>query len=116
MPLRSFTDSSGHRWEVWEAHVRAIDRRVLADRRRLTRATIERRVRAFLGQIFGAQNGSGWLVFRSSFGKWRLSPVPDRWEQLSDAALHWLIARADRATGHHFHLHALPPSAEYRAQ
>ena len=87
MPLRSFTDPEGHKWEVWEAHVRAADRRILADRRSVKRTTFERRIRALLGIFLGAQRGSGWLVFQSVLGKWRLSPVPDQWEHLTlDAA------------------------------
>ena len=101
MSLRSFTDSTGNRWEVWEAHVRAVDRRVLADRRFAKRDTFERRIRGFFSQFLGAQKGSGWLVFRSALGKWRLSPVPDRWEHLSDIALHQLMARATRARDDH---------------
>ena len=115
MSLRSFTDSAGHRWEVWEAHVRAVDRRVLADRRSVKRNTFERRIRAFLSHFLGFEKGSGWLVFRSALGKWRLSPVPEHWEQLSDVALHRLVARAVRAGDNHISVARTRPSGEHRA-
>ena len=97
MSLRSFTDAEGCAWDVWEVHANVNDRRKLADRRAIPRATIERRVADFVSWIVARRKGRSWLVFRSVRGRWRLAPVPYDWERLSDISLYKLMARATRA-------------------
>jgi hypothetical protein len=97
MAIRAFVDEAGIDWEVWEAHPNAEDRRRLADRRLIPRTTFERRIRAMIRRIIVPTAGNGWLVFRSSLGKWRVSPVPFDWELLGGAALIRLRRQAIRA-------------------
>lgn len=97
MALRTFADVAGHTWDVWEVHASVIDRRKLADRRKVKRATFERRIGDFVNWLVARRKGTSWLVFRSVLGRWRLAPVPYDWERMSDAALRQLITRAVRA-------------------
>ena len=55
MALRTFTDSDGVSWQVWDVHP------------------------AYPGMI-GADLERGWLVFQSGFDKRRLCPIPAEWE------------------------------------
>ena len=105
MSYRTFTDSSGKRWEVWlvtpaAAERRRVDRRVnkaeaetpggLADRRH----TPDRRRSPFRRHVVVASEFSeGWLCFESEGEKRRLAPVPEGWEQAGpDRLSTWLQA------------------------
>jgi hypothetical protein len=99
--LRSFIDSAGCAWDVWEVNARVDDRRKLADRRATKRSTFERRVGDLISWMLGRQKGHSWLVLRSVLGRWRFSPVPYDWERMSDAALHQLISQSVRAKDLH---------------
>lgn len=74
---RRFADTDGTEWMVRAVHP--------ADR---TDARHSRLLGAFQ---------QGWLAFECDHGKRRLSPIPDDWEQLDDAALRALCAKADAA-------------------
>ena len=65
MALRSFRDSAGTDWEVWD--VRPPPRPV-----------------SYLPK--GAQE-TGWLAFRSGGAMRRLRPIPDGWETCSESDL-----------------------------
>lgn len=92
MNYRTFTDPRGIRWEVWlvlpaAAERRAAERRVLADRRRESRAVAkERRVavdrRHYTHRRLGVAPvfSNGWLCFESDEEKRRLAPVPPGWD------------------------------------
>ena len=105
MSYRTFTDSSGKRWEVWlvtpaAAERRRVDRRVkkaeadtpggLADRRH----TPDRRRSPYHRHVVVATEFSdGWLCFESEGEKRRLAPVPEGWEQAGpDRLSTWLQA------------------------
>ena len=105
LSYRTFTDSSGRRWEVWlvtpaAAERRKVDRRVnraeadtpggLADRRH----TPDRRRSPFRRHVVVATEYSdGWLCFESEGEKRRLAPVPPEWEQAGpDRLSTWLQA------------------------
>lgn len=92
MNYRTFTDSKGHRWEVWlvlptSDERRAVERRVLADRRMEPRPLApERRIahdrRRFSFPRIGVSEvfQNGWLCFEGEDGeKRRLAPVPKGW-------------------------------------
>lgn len=91
MNYRTFTDSSGSRWEVWlvlptAAERRASERRVLADRRVANRAhSPERRVMTERRRFSFSRVGvapvyqNGWLCFECENEKRRLAPVPSNW-------------------------------------
>ena len=75
MPVRTFDDGAGARWEVFEVH-RASDRP---------------------GAVSAGME-LGWLAFVHGAEKRRLAPIPSGWEQVSDAELLALCATA-RAAG-----------------
>lgn len=99
MPYRTFIDSAGAEWQVWDIiprmHERRnsekLDRRVelnpieFADRRRLEnrRAGGGEPRRAYLRGSYA----HGWLCFESRQEKRRLSPIPSDWTVCSDADL-----------------------------
>lgn len=74
---RQFTDGDGTTWSVRAVH----PVRSAGERKRL------------LGEF-----EHGWLAFESSDAKRRLSPIPGEWEQLDDAGLSALCARATVAS------------------
>ena len=87
MAMREYRDGSGAAWRVYEVRpVSAIIRRVtapdaVAGDASDTPATYTSDRRA-------------WLVFEHGDETRRLSPVPQAWEQLSDAELEALCSRA----------------------
>ena len=84
MSLRGFIDHSGVAWEVWEVHPTLSERRKGLQRRRVARASHERRVIDV--PRFSVARGfeHGWLAFRSVIERRRRSPIPDHWEDLSN--------------------------------
>lgn len=93
MAHREFRDPTGRRWDVWSV----IPER--AERRRQTAAlpsTAERRRQADSEYRvpLGEQWTRGWLAFETRGEKRRLAPIPDGWEQASDAELDAMRERA----------------------
>jgi len=106
MALRSFTAPDGHAWHVWQVIPtgapseykpgRATQRRgqdVLLYKGPERRVRERRRTQVTRVLTPGLERG--WLVFESEQAKRRLVPPPSEWEQLSDAALAILWARAE---------------------
>jgi hypothetical protein len=89
MTHREFTDQAGVAWEAWEAHPTLIERRCLRDRRKVARDTPERRTMN-TPMSASLQDSRGWLAFRSAFER-RRTPIPARWEELSDAGLRTVL-------------------------
>lgn len=100
MPYRTFIDSAGAEWQVWDIvprnherrDIEKLDRRVevtpieFADRRRPDgnrRANSGGARRAYLRGSYA----HGWLCFESRQGKRRLSPIPVDWTTCSDDEL-----------------------------
>lgn len=75
MSARTFTDSIGARWEVFEVH----------------------RVSRNAGAVSAGLEG-GWLSFVGEAEKRRLAPFPPDWEVLGEAELASLCERARRAS------------------
>jgi hypothetical protein len=102
MSLRSFVDSAGNEWQVFDVIPRTEERR-RGDRRRYPRsdvqATLERRQeerRVTVGAPARLAHASdGWLCFEHGQDRRRLSPIPADWNRCSDAALegYCLIAK-----------------------
>lgn len=106
MGHRTYTDSQGTEWTVWDVSPHTLrDRRLIIRRmpppqprdpeRRQTaerREQAERRERPRLDVRPGLEHG--WLVFECSAEKRRLVPTPDRWDAGSDAELEALCAAA----------------------
>jgi hypothetical protein len=47
-----------------------------------------------VGKILSKGFEQGWLTFESSTERWRLAPIPEGWEDASDAKLRSLLKEA----------------------
>jgi len=97
---RSFTDSAGVAWEVWEVHpgvagagAEAADRRS-GEERRVPGSTPaapppppERRVIGERRVGVSAEMRGGWLAFQSAAERRRLVPIPRGWADDSETQL-----------------------------
>lgn len=97
MALRTFTDSTGRDWEVYDVIPRSDERRHY-DRRSLgaeddgvaadeaaERRDVDRRL-----TVGGAEHiatRAGWLCFDSPEERRRLMPIPDGWDRSDEATL-----------------------------
>jgi len=92
MALRSFTDSQGTRWDVWNVTSYVLR----GEERRAEEADTseydgpERRGGSRDSLV--PNPGGGWLCFQSESEKRRLTPVPGGWTTASDAELEALLA------------------------
>lgn len=94
VPLRSFKDASGVRWDVWEAHPRLQERRTDEDRRLIPReGEVARRAGDRRTSSSFTEN-DGWLVFHCALERRRQRPIPSGWDRLTDAELEILMLRA----------------------
>ncbi len=113
MAHRSFTDSNGIHWNVWDVMPQWTERRSGEERRRVADddpsvdpPVLERRRNA--DRRGGTTEGSririaeglsrGWLAFETDGDKRRFAPIPAGWEELSDQELEALCARANPAS------------------
>lgn len=110
MPYRTFTDSLGTDWQVWDIVPRLSERRSdglterrllsvvvpFANRRRDSRRLVDQR-RAVLRGTYA----QGWLCFESDQEKRRLSPIPEDWTTCSDEKLESYIRTGERVSGAH---------------
>lgn len=103
MPIRSFRTAEGVLWQVWNVVPgrRDAERRIGYDRRSpepiFRYSGPERRReqdRRRPAPLLSLQLASGWLAFESPTEKRRLAPIPQRWEQLSEAELERLCQSA----------------------
>lgn len=94
MPLRSFVDSSGVHWDVWEAHPRLEERRTLEERRSLDRVDEPSRRVDIRRTSPNDTESEGWLVFHSALERRRQRPIPPGWAALTDVKLEALMFRA----------------------
>ena len=112
MPYRTFIDSAGAEWQVWDIVPRMHERRAsektdrrvevipiaFADRRhpdnhrRLGRGATRR---AYLRGSYA----HGWLCFESRQEKRRLSPIPSDWTTCSDDDLETYVKLGERVPG-----------------
>ncbi len=104
MPIRTFRDTTGGEWRVWDvAPVGRVDVERRAGERRQPRTEPyagperrtghDRRVRTPALLTPGLE--SGWLCFEGGEGsKRRLSPVPQGWADAPDEELEELVQRA----------------------
>ena len=104
MPYRTFQDSTGLEWQVWdvvprltERRLGELDRRVditpiaFADRRRL-----ERRLSNNHRTVLRGSYAQGWLCFDNGDLKKRLSPIPGDWTTCDEHTLEAYLRAADR--------------------
>ena len=110
MPYRTFLDSKGAEWQVWDIVPRLAERRTggVADRRievkpisfaerrhQLRRMTQIRRA------ILRGTYAQGWLCFDNESEKRRLSPIPGDWTTCSERLLESYAGKAERVSGAH---------------
>ena len=103
MAYRTFTDSSGTEWQVWDVRPqgRGTDRRSDDDRRVITvpiehaerRGTPDRRA-----PLVAPGMESGWLCFQAGSDKRRLVPIPTAWESEPNERLEAFLRLAARVT------------------
>jgi hypothetical protein len=106
MSYRTFVDNDGAYWQVWDSLPVKFERRVLSEDRRLAksfawhgtdrRSGLERRTTSQRRITLSEGYGRGWLTFESLAEKRRLVPIPNRWEELSNAELRALCEQAKR--------------------
>lgn len=71
--MRSITDSAGTQWTVFE---------------------VRKKNRKDQWAYLPSEFGQGWLCFESNTSKRRLTPIPDHWNDSSDAELVQLLGQA----------------------
>ena len=110
MPYRTFVDSTGTDWQVWDVVPRLNERRSddgterrldtapirFADRREENRRLTQTR-RAVLRGTYA----HGWLCFDSDKEKRRLTPIPYDWTTCSDELLEVYERHAEPVGGPH---------------
>lgn len=98
MAHRTFTDSGGIEWEVWQVIPRGVsldspERRERAERRHPPASELpeiaEQRSGRERRRTASVSPGMelGWLAFQTRGEKRRLAPIPDGWEALTSAQL-----------------------------
>ena len=106
MGYRTFMDRDGSYWQVWDSQPSRAERRLRGSDRRNhkpfpwngterrvgpdRRTTEQRRI------TLSAGYGAGWLTFESLDEKRRLVPIPQGWEDISQAELRALCDKARR--------------------
>lgn len=96
MALRTFTDSAGTEWKVWDvipAFVREQEER-RADESSSERKGPERRRSLDRSNLLTPGLERGWLCFESDAEKRRLSPIPPDWDRGTDEELVALCSQA----------------------
>lgn len=99
MGYKAFVDAQRRRWDVWDVHPAAIERRTGLDRRRAPRADRpERRVQVERRRMrLAPELRQGWLCFECAGERRRLAPIPSGWELLPEPELAVLCLRATPA-------------------
>ena len=97
MAHRTFTDSRGAAWEVWDVipgrlTLAARDHRVAGAERRAAPEDapsphVERRLGIDRRASLSPALRNGWLAFRSEGERRRLAPIPAGWETAADSEL-----------------------------
>jgi hypothetical protein len=94
MTHRSFQDRDGRRWDVWDVHPvaperRAMERRQLVESGRLVerRTGAERRRQRTPRAVIDATYTGGWLCFEDGAERRRHAPIPSDWTSWDDTRL-----------------------------
>jgi hypothetical protein len=94
MAHRTFVDAAKVEWEVWEVYPTLTERRVLGDRRGIRRNTPERRIASVPRIALDRDLRRGWLAFKSSYERRRLTPIPEGWADSTETQLRALLGRS----------------------
>jgi hypothetical protein len=102
MGYRSFTDSAGVDWQIWDVVPRSSHPAL--ERRRVPRDGDTAVVPPQQAEAFDRRSGArgtvpagmaaGWLCFESADQKRRLTPIPAHWERMTDGELDALCQAA----------------------
>lgn len=107
MAYRTFADSRGVTWEVWDVvpgrlMLSARDHRAGADRRAPQPASPppdeERRTGLDRRASLAPRLRHGWLAFRAGDERRRLAPIPTDWEEATEEALEQYCHAAEPVT------------------
>lgn len=108
MPYRTFEDSTGGEWQVWDVVPRLTERRMADSDRRVAitpvafadRRRDERRLTLVHRAVLRGAFAHGWLCFDNGEDKRRLSPIPGDWTTCGDDTLETYLRSAEvvRAT------------------
>ena len=103
MAFRSFTDSAGTMWQVWDVVPLLSERR--GDERRDSggddrasgpeRRHDDRRIVSARRATLSGSFASGWLCFESLRQRRRLTPIPSDWKSCDERRLEQYMRRAD---------------------
>lgn len=96
MAHRTFRDSRGRVWEVWEVRPENRERRLGRERRQAARPGPDRRQQTQLRPAVPNDLRQGWLAFASPTERRRLAPIPPDWASMPDAELQRLADCATR--------------------
>jgi hypothetical protein len=108
MPYRTFADSTGTEWQVWDVVPRlserrsddSTDRRVEpAPIRFAERREEDRRLTQTRRAVLRGSYAHGWLCFDNNEEKRRLTPIPSDWTTCSDELLEVYERHAEPVTG-----------------
>ena len=92
MPMREYRDAADVLWHVYEVRpLTPISRRPTLENIGSTSGPSSE------SQVSGSGDERGWLCFESGDNKRRLIPIQPGWEQLGEADLERLCARAEPA-------------------
>ena len=107
MPYRTFVDTTGIEWQVWDIVPKLSERRSDASTdRRMEIVPIQfadrradgRRLTQSRRAVLRGSYAQGWLCFESSKEKRRLSPIPNDWTTCSEELLE-VYARHAQSVG-----------------
>ena len=106
MPYRTFEDSAGTEWQVWDVVPRLTERRKDAERRVditpiafADRRRDERRLTTAHRAVLRGTYAHGWLCFDNGKDKKRLSPIPDDWTVCDEDTLEAYLRAGDMVKG-----------------
>jgi hypothetical protein len=94
MAHRTFCDSAGERWDVWDVIPTRAERRAEAATSNY-RGPERRRTPDPIPRVRLDRLAHGWLTFEGQMGRLRLAPLPERWEDSTEAELAVLLSRAE---------------------
>jgi hypothetical protein len=110
MPYRTFVDSTGTEWQVWDVVPRLSERRSEEETdRRVEMAPIRfadrreerRRLTQTRRAVLRGSYAHGWLCFDSDKEKRRLTPIPYDWTTCSEELLEVYERHAEPVGGPH---------------
>ncbi len=86
MALREFVGDDGQQWQVWDT------------RPTLAPPNVKASEPGTFGEVprISKKREGGWLTFSAAADRWRLSPIPEDWENADETSLKAMLAGADR--------------------